>query len=174
MDFEDCRLPADSVLGEVGQGLHLGLRGFLDISRLGIAISALGLAHRALELALEFSKQRVTFGKPIASRQAVKLAIAEMASDIYAVDHAVMAAAEKYDGGESIEAEAAMCKLLGIEMVGRVTDRALRMHGGIGYTAAHKIERHYRDARALWFEEGTAEIQKIVVANTLLADGITW
>ena len=89
MVFEDCRLPADSVLGEVGQGLHLGLRGFLDVSRLGIAISALGLAHRALELAIDFSKQRVTFGKPIASRQAVKLAIAEMASDIYAVDHAV-------------------------------------------------------------------------------------
>jgi len=174
MVFDDCRLPADSVLGEVGQGLHLGLRGFLDVSRLGIAISALGLAHRSLELATEFAKQRVTFGKPIASRQAVKLAIAEMVSEIYAVDHAVMAAAAKFDRGESIEAEAAMCKLLAIEMVGAVTDRALRMHGGIGYTAAHRIERHYRDARALWFEEGTAEIQKMVVANDLLEHGVTW
>ena len=174
VDFDNCRLPGDSVLGGVGQGLHIGLRGFLDVSRLGIAMSALGLSLRALELAVEFSQQRVTFGKPIATRQAVKLQLAEMASEIYATDHAVMAAAEKFDRGESIEAEAAMCKLLGIELVGRVTDRALRLHGGIGYTAAHKIERHYRDARALWFEEGTAEIQKIVIANDLLANGIAW
>jgi alkylation response protein AidB-like acyl-CoA dehydrogenase len=174
MIFDDCRLPADSVLGGVGDGLHIGLRGFLDVSRLGIAVSALGLAIRALELALDFTQQRVTFGKPIASRQAVKLQLAEMASEIYAVDHAVMAAAAKFDRGESIEADAAICKLLGIEMVGHVTDRAIRLHGGTGYTASHKIERHYRDARALWFEEGTAEIQKIVIANDLLLNGMGW
>ena len=174
VEFKDCRVPADTVLGEVGQGLHLGLRGFLDVSRLGIAISAVGLALRSLELAMDFAKTRVTFGKPIASRQAVKLSIAEMGADIYAVDNAIMAAAHRFDAGESIEAEAAMCKLLAIDMVGRVTDRAMRVHGGLGYCEAHKIERHYRDARALWFEEGTAEIQKIVVANNLLKDGVTW
>jgi alkylation response protein AidB-like acyl-CoA dehydrogenase len=174
VDFQDCRLPKDSVLGGVGQGLELGLRGFLDVSRLGIAISAVGLATRTLELSLEFAVQRVTFGKPIASRQAVKLAIAEMASELYAVDNAIMAAAYKFDRGESIEAEAAMCKLLAIEMVGRVTDRAMRLHGGLGYCEVFKIERHYRDARALWFEEGTAEIQKIVVANDMLKNGIGW
>lgn len=174
MDLHDVRLPAESVLGGVDQGLYLGLRGFLDISRLGIAISALGLAMRSLEMATEFAKTRVTFGKPIATRQAVKLAIAEMASEIYAVDHAVMAAAHSFDAGESIEAEAAMCKLLAIEMVGHVTDRAMRMHGGLGYCEVFKMERHYRDARALWFEEGTAEIQKIVVANNVLKDGVTW
>lgn len=174
VDFKDCRLPADAVLGEVGQGLHLGLRGFLDVSRLGIAISACGLSLRALELAIEFAKQRVTFGKPIATRQAVKLSIAEMVSDIYALDNAIMAAAHRFDAGESIEAEAAMCKLLAIEVVGRVTDRAIRLHGGLGYCELHKVERHYRDARALWFEEGTAEIQKIVVANNVLESGVTW
>lgn len=174
MVFDNCRLPAEAVLGEIGQGLQLGLRGFLDISRLSIAISSLGLSIGAFELAVEFAKHRVTFGKAIATRQAVKLAIAEMGTDIYVLDQAVMAAANKYDRGESIEVEAAMCKLMGIDVVSRVTDRALGIHGGIGYTGAHRIERHYRDARALWFEEGTAEIQKIVAAGHLIDSGITW
>jgi alkylation response protein AidB-like acyl-CoA dehydrogenase len=170
--FEDARLPADAVLGQVGDGLTLGLRGFLDVSRLSIAVSCLGLARRAMSLATEFAQQRVTFGKPIAARQAVRLAIAEMAADIYAVQAAVTDAAARFDAGEAITAEAAMCKYLGLEMVGRVTDRALRMHGGIGYTRAHKIERHYRDARALWFEEGTAEIQRLVIADEVLRNGV--
>jgi alkylation response protein AidB-like acyl-CoA dehydrogenase len=172
--FEDARLPADAVLGQVGDGLTLGLRGFLDVSRLSIAVSCLGLARRAMDLATEFAKQRVTFGKPIAARQAVRLSIAEMAADIYAVQAAVTDAAARFDAGEAITAEAAICKYLGLEMVGRVTDRALRMHGGIGYTRAHKIERHYRDARALWFEEGTAEIQRLVIADEVLRRGVTF
>jgi alkylation response protein AidB-like acyl-CoA dehydrogenase len=172
--FEDCRLPADSVLGEVGQGLLLGLRGFLDVSRLSIAVSCLGLARQAMDLAVAFAKQRVTFGKPIAARQAVRLAIAEMAADIYSVQAAVDDASARFDRGEPITAEAAMCKYLGLEMVGRVTDRALRMHGGIGYTTEYRIERHYRDARALWFEEGTSEIQRLVIADDVLANGVNF
>jgi alkylation response protein AidB-like acyl-CoA dehydrogenase len=170
--FEDCRLPADAVLGQIGDGLVLGLRGFLDVSRLSIAVSCLGLAREAMDLAVAFAKERVTFGKPIAARQAVRLSIGEMAADIYSVQTSVDAAAAKYDRSESIAAEAAMCKYLGLEMVGRVTDRALRMHGGIGYTREHKIERHYRDARALWFEEGTSEIQRLVIADDLLRNGV--
>ncbi len=174
MIFEDARLPSDAVLGQVGDGLTLGLRGFLDVSRLSIAVSCLGLARRAMDLATEFSRQRVTFGKPIAARQAVRLSIAEMAADIYAVQSAVNDAAARFDAGQPITAEAAMCKYLGLEMVGRVTDRALRMHGGIGYTRAHKIERHYRDARALWFEEGTSEIQRLVIADEVMRNGVTF
>jgi alkylation response protein AidB-like acyl-CoA dehydrogenase len=174
MVFENARLPKDAVLGQVGDGLLLGLRGFLDVSRLSIAVSCLGLARRAMDLATEFAKQRVTFGKPIASRQAVRLSIAEMAADIYAVQSAVDDASRRYDAGEPITSEAAMCKYLGLEMVGRVTDHALRMHGGIGYTRAHKIERHYRDARALWFEEGTSEIQRLVIADEVLRNGLTF
>ncbi len=174
MVFENARLPTDAVLGEVGEGLMLGLRGFLDVSRLSIAVSCLGLARRAMDLATEFSRQRVTFGKPIAARQAVRLSIAEMAADIYAVQSAVNDAAARFDAGQPITAEAAMCKYLGLEMVGRVTDRALRMHGGIGYTRAHKIERHYRDARALWFEEGTSEIQRLVIADEVMCNGVTF
>jgi alkylation response protein AidB-like acyl-CoA dehydrogenase len=172
--FEDCRLPADAVLGEVGQGLMLGLRGFLDVSRLSIAVSCLGLARRAMDLAIDFAKQRVTFGKPIAVRQAVRLSVGEMAADIYAVQAAVDDASALFDAGEPITAQAAMCKYLGLEMVGRVTDRALRLHGGIGYTSEHRIERHYRDARALWFEEGTSEIQRLVIADEVLRNGVTF
>ncbi len=174
MVFENARLPAGAVLGEVGEGLALGLRGFLDVSRLSIAVSCLGLARRAMDLATEFSRQRVTFGKPIAARQAVRLSIAEMAADIYAVQAAATDASARFDAGQPITAEAAMCKYLGLEMVGRVTDRALRMHGGIGYTRAHKIERHYRDARALWFEEGTSEIQRLVIADEVMRNGVTF
>src|SRR5260370_36785398 len=174
MIFENARLPDDAVLGQVGEGLMLGLRGFLDVSRLSIAVSCLGLARRAMDLATEFSRQRVTFGKPIAARQAVRLSIAEMAADIYAVQTAVNDASARFDAGQPITAEAAMCKYLGLEMVGRVPDRALRMHGGIGYTRPHKIEQHYRDARALWFEEGTSEIQRLVIADEVLRHGVTF
>jgi alkylation response protein AidB-like acyl-CoA dehydrogenase len=172
--FEDCRLPATAVLGEVGQGLLLGLRGFLDVSRLSIAVSCLGLARRAMDLSTDFVGRRVTFGKPIAARQAVRLSIGEMAADIYAVQAAVDHASTLFDAGQPITAEAAMCKYLGLEMVGRVTDRALRLHGGIGYTQEHKIERHYRDARALWFEEGTSEIQRLVIADEILRNGVSF
>jgi alkylation response protein AidB-like acyl-CoA dehydrogenase len=168
MVFKDCRLPADSVLGKVGEGIEVGVRGFLDVSRLSIAVSCLAPAQRSLALAARFAKQRQTFGKPIADRQAVQTMLAEMAADIYAVRAAVKDCAARFDRDEVITPEAAMCKLLGLEMAGRVTDRALRIHGGIGYTAAHKVERHYRDVRALWFEEGTAEIQKLVVARDVL------
>ena len=174
MIFDNARLPKDAVLGAVGDGLTLGLRGFLDVSRLSIAVSALGLARRAFDLAVQFSQQRVTFGKPTAARQAVRLSIAEMAADIYSVQTAVTDASARFDAGLPITAEAAMCKYLGLEMVGRVTDRALRLHGGIGYTRAHTIERHYRDARALWFEEGTSEIQRLVIADELLRNGVTF
>jgi alkylation response protein AidB-like acyl-CoA dehydrogenase len=174
MIFDNARLPKDAVLGDVGSGLYLGLRGFLDVSRLSIAVSCLGLARRAMDLAVEFAEQRVTFGKPIAARQAVRLSVGEMAADIYAVQAAVNDASTRFDAGQPITAEAAMCKYLGLEMVGRVTDRALRLHGGIGYTRAHKIERHYRDARALWFEEGTSEIQRLVVADEVLRNGVTF
>jgi alkylation response protein AidB-like acyl-CoA dehydrogenase len=172
--LEDVRLGPEAVLGSVGQGLLLGLRGFLDVSRLSIAVSCIGLARRALELAINFTNQRVTFGKPISTRQAVRLSIGEMAADIYAVQAAVNEAASRFDAGEPITAEAAMCKYLGLEMVGRVTDRALRAHGGIGYTQEHRIERHYRDARALWFEEGTSEIQRLVIADEVLRNGVTF
>jgi alkylation response protein AidB-like acyl-CoA dehydrogenase len=140
----------------------------LEISRVFVASSSLGTAERALELSVEFSKGRVTFGKPIAERQAVQRYLAEMAVDVQALRMLLDDAAAKWDRGERIPAEASICKLFGLEAVGRVTDRALLVHGGIGYTRRHRIERLYRDARLNWLEEGTPTIQQLVIARELL------
>lgn len=169
LEFEDCLLPPDALLGQEGQGLQMVLRGFLDVSRISIATSCVGLAQRALELARDQARRRVTFGKPLAERQAIQFMLAEMAVDVQAARLLVREAARRVDAGEACTTEAAMAKLFGLEMVGRVTDKALRICGGIAYLRGHPMERIYRDARALWFEEGTAEIQKLVIARDLLS-----
>lgn len=172
LTFENVRVPTVNVLGEPGRGLEQ-MEQALEISRVFIAATALGTAERAFELSLEHAKTRVTFGKPIGRRQGVQRYLAEMATDIYALRHIIADAAEKWDRGLRIPAEASMCKLFGLEAVGRVTDRALLVHGGIGYTRKHRIERLYRDARLNWLEEGTPTIQYMVTANAFL-DGYDW
>jgi alkylation response protein AidB-like acyl-CoA dehydrogenase len=166
--FKDCFIPADQVLGEIGNGLAVAFEGFLDPSRLSIALSCVGLAQGALDQALAFSTRRETFGKLISSRQYIQGRLADMAVDIAAARALVMDVAARFDRGENISTEAAMCKYLGLEMVGRVTDHSIRIHGGVGYSEAYPIEQMYRDARGMWFEEGTAEIQKTVIAHGLL------
>jgi alkylation response protein AidB-like acyl-CoA dehydrogenase len=172
LTFRDVEVPSESVLGDHGRGLEQ-MDQALEFSRLLIAATSLGTAERALELSLEHAKQRVTFGKPIASRQSVQRYIAEMATDIYALRTIIDDAARKWDAGSRIPAEASMCKLFGLETVGRVTDRALLIHGGIGYTRKHRIERLYRDARLNWLEEGTPSIQELIIARRFL-DGYQW
>jgi alkylation response protein AidB-like acyl-CoA dehydrogenase len=172
LTFRDVEVPQDSVLGAHGRGLEQ-MEQALEISRLLIAATSLGTAERALELSLEYSKERITFGKPIAERQAVQRYLAEMATDVYALRHMIADAAQKWDAGLRIPAEASMCKLFGLEAVGRVTDRALLVHGGIGYTRLKRIERLYRDARLNWLEEGTPSIQQLIIAREFL-DGYSW
>ena len=172
LTFKDCRVPATNIMGTEGEGL-LQMTVALEVSRLFIAATSLGTAERALDLSLAFSKKRVTFGKPIAERQAVQTYLAEMATDIYALRAMVYDAARKADRGERIPAEASMCKLFGLEAVGRVTDRALLIHGGVGYTRKYPIERLYRDARLNWLEEGPPTIQQLVIARNFL-DGYRW
>jgi alkylation response protein AidB-like acyl-CoA dehydrogenase len=167
LTFEDVRVPAENLLGEEGRGVEQ-MEEALEISRLFIAATSLGTAERALELALEHARRRVTFGRPIAERQAVQRYLAEMATDVYALRHMLADAAAKADAGRRIPAEASMCKLFGLEAVGRVTDRALLVHGGIGYTRQHAVERLYRDARLNWLEEGTPTIQHLVIARQLV------
>lgn len=162
-------LPAANLLGEVGQGLEVAFS-FLEISRLSIAVGCLGLAQRFLELATEFAQSRVTFGKPIASRQTIQSYLAEMAVDVYALRSIVTAAGGKFDQGQAIVGDASIAKLFGLEAVGRVSDRGILVFGGIGYTRTYPVERMYRDARALWFEEGTPTIHKLVIARSLLGD----
>ena len=168
LEFREAPVPAEHLLGQEGEGLEIVLRGFLDQSRAAIAQSCVGIAQRSLELAAEFSKGRVTFGRPLAERQAIQMLLAEMATGIHAGRLLVMEAARRFDAGQPLAKEAAMAKVFCLEMVGEVTDRALRIFGGRGLTTAYPIERLYRDARALWFEEGTAKIQKTVIARDLL------
>lgn len=156
-------------LGEVGQGLEVALS-FLDYSRISLSICMVGLARRALDEAIAYARRRVTFGRPIAERESIRSLLAEMHADVAAAHALVVEAATAFDRGDPITTVAATCKLFCLEMVGRVTDRALRIHGGFGYTTDAAIERIYRDARGFWFEEGTAEIQRLVIARGVLGE----
>jgi alkylation response protein AidB-like acyl-CoA dehydrogenase len=170
LTFSDALVDARCLLGEEGQGLAR-MEEALEISRVFVAASSLGTAERALELSIDYAKQRVTFGRPIAQRQAVQRYLAEMATDVYALRQMLADAAAKWDAGQRIPAEASMCKLFGLEAAGRVTDRALLVHGGLGYTRTFPLERLYRDARLNWLEEGTPTIQQLVIAREVLRNG---
>ncbi len=172
IDLVNVRVPMTNIIGREGEGLAQ-MEELLEISRLFIAATSLGTAERAFELSLDFAKKRKTFGKPLAARQAIQRYIAEMGTDIYALRGMIADATTKWDAGRRIPAEASMCKLFGLEAVGRVTDRALLLHGGIGYTRKYPIERLYRDARLNWLEEGPPTIQMAVAAHTFL-NGYSW
>lgn len=172
LTFVDVRVPVTNLLGHQGFGLEQ-MEKELEISRLFIAATSLGTAERALELTIAHANRRKTFGKALAARQGIQRYIAEMATDVYALRNMIKDAAEKWDRGLRIPAEASMCKLFGLEAVGRVTDRALLTFGGIGYTRQYPIERLYRDARLNWLEEGTPTIQYLVAAGQMLK-GYEW
>jgi alkylation response protein AidB-like acyl-CoA dehydrogenase len=166
--YDGMRVSDEHRLGELGQGLEVALS-FLDYSRVSLSNCMVGLSQRALDEAAAFAKVRTTFGKPIAERQAMQVHLANMHADVNAGRGLVKTAAELCQAGEDFTAEAATAKLYCLNMIGRVTDLSLRMHGGYGYTKEAPIERIYRDARGFWFEEGTAEIQQLVVARHVLA-----
>lgn len=165
--YTDMVVPDTQRLGAIGQGLDVALS-FLDYSRVSLSNCMVGLAQRALDESIAFTKRRTTFGKPISERQAMQGHLATMHADVEAGRHLVRHAAALAERGEDYTAAAATAKLFNLNMVGRVTDLALRVHGGWGYTRQAAIERIYRDARGFWFEEGTAEIQQLVVARHLL------
>jgi alkylation response protein AidB-like acyl-CoA dehydrogenase len=165
--YRDCRVPADAVLGEKGKGLDVAF-GMLHLSRTSIAFCCVGLAQKMLELAIAYAKQRSTFGKLISTRQAVKDNLAQMATEIEAARLLAYRAAWKFDQGQEIVSDAAMAKLFAEQVLTRVSELALRIHGGVGYTRAYPLERHFRDARSFHFEEGTEEIQKLLIARQLL------
>jgi alkylation response protein AidB-like acyl-CoA dehydrogenase len=166
--FDRAPVPVANRLGAEGDGLGVALSGFLAPSRIAVAMTCVGLARRALELAIEYAQRRETFGKKIAKRQAIAFQLAEMATDIQAARALVMQSAHAWEAGGDANAASAMSKLFAVSMLQRVTDGALQVHGGIGYWSSSPIERIYRDARAQRFEEGTNEIQKTVIARDLL------
>lgn len=167
--FDNCRVPGENVIGQVGQGFATAMK-TLDDGRLTLSAAAIGMAQRALDLSAEYAKQRVQFGKPIAKQQAIQFMLADMATEIYAARSMLYDAAERSDRGENITKEASMIKLFASEMAGRVADAAVQIHGGMGWMRETIVERIYRDVRIMRIVEGTSEIQRIIISRQLLKD----
>jgi len=165
--FYDCRVPAENLLGKEGIGLRIGLSA-LDSGRMGIAAQAVGIAQAALEEGVQYAKQRRQFGVPIANHQAVAMMIADMATQVDAARLMVYKAAIRRDQGKPFSKEAAMAKLFASEASCKVTDLAVQIHGGYGYSKAYPVERYYRDARVTRIYEGTSEIHRMVIARGVL------
>ena len=164
--FENCRVPAENLLGEEGQGLKIALSG-LEGGRIGIGAQAIGMARAAFEAALAYSKERVAFGKPIFEHQALQFRLAEMATKIEVARQMVHHAASLKDAGRPCLKEAAMGKLFASEMAERVCSEAIQIHGGYGYVADFSVERIYRDVRVCQIYEGTSDVQKMLIARAL-------
>ncbi len=169
ISLEDCRVPAENLLGGEGRGAAVALHG-LDGSRIGIAAQAVGLSQQALELAVRYAKQREAFGKKISEFQAIQVMIADIATLAEASRLLTYKAANYYDRGLSYSKEAAMAKLFATEAANKIAYLALQIHGGYGYSKEYEIERLYRDARVMTIYEGTSEIQRLVIARNLMKE----
>lgn len=169
--FDNCRVPRENVIGGdamVGKGFKTAMK-TLDKGRLTMGASAVGSAQKLLELSLDYAKQRVQFGKPIANLQAIQIMLADMATQIYAARQMLYHAAWLRDQkGSAVIKEASMVKLFCTEMANRVADMAVQIHGGMGYMKDYPVERFYRDLRLTRIYEGTSEIQRLVIARELL------
>jgi alkylation response protein AidB-like acyl-CoA dehydrogenase len=168
MSFSDYRIPTSSLLGtEEGQGFRQVLDG-IEVGRVNVAARAVGLSTRAFEEAIKYSQERKAFGKPISQHQAIQIHLAEMGTSLEAARLMLYSAAEKKSAGERSDLEAGMAKLFASEACHEICLKALRVHGGYGYSKEFTIERLYRDAPFLLIGEGTSEIQKTVIARRLL------
>ena len=166
--FEDCRVPAENLLGTEGQGYRIALAN-LEAGRIGIGAQALGMARAAFEAALRYAHERETFGKPIFEHQAVNFRLADMATQMEAARQLVLHAASLRDAGRSCLKEASMAKLFATEMAERVCSDAIQIHGGYGYLADFPVERIYRDVRVCQIYEGASDIQRLVIGRALAA-----
>ncbi len=176
LKFTNMRVNKKYLLGQEGDGLHISIHS-LSVSRVHIAASNLGMAQRMLEISLQRAHDRVTFGKPIIERQAIRMKIADMATHIHALRTMVYDFAKDYEQdpkGEYIEEKAAMCKLFSIQVTKLCGDEMLEIFGGIGYfedCAYGPTERLYRDSRAMWLEEGTPTVQRITISRQTVKHG---
>ena len=168
--FEDCQVPAKNIIGGVeGKGFATAMK-VLEKGRITIAAVCVGTAQYATDLSISHAKQRVQFGKPIAANQAIQWMLADMAISIYAGRQMVHHTAWCRDQKQKVTQQAAMVKVFCTEMVNRVADSALQIHGGMGYMKESPIERIYRDMRLFRIFEGTSEVQRMVIARELLKD----
>ncbi|HEY5014556.1 MAG TPA: acyl-CoA dehydrogenase family protein [Acidimicrobiia bacterium] len=168
MVYDGHRVPAAALLGDPGRGLGYIL-GALEVGRINIAARAVGLARAAFDASLQYARERVTMGKPIAEHQAIQLKLAEMATKLEAARLLTRHAAERRQAGLRCDVEAGMAKLFASETAFEIATDAMRIHGGVGYTTELPIERYYRDAPLMLIGEGTNEIQRLVIARGLLS-----
>jgi len=165
--FSDCRVTREALLGGEGDGFKIAMQ-TLDGGRIGVSAQALGIAQAALDASVAYAKERVQFGKPIATLQAIQWMIADMATEIDAARLLVYRAASCVDNGRPYSTEGAMAKLFASETATRVAGKAIQIHGGYGYTESYPVERNYRDAKITELYEGTSEVQRMVIARSTL------
>ncbi|HSN69999.1 MAG TPA: acyl-CoA dehydrogenase family protein [Steroidobacteraceae bacterium] len=166
--FENCRIPADRLVGGTeGRGFHHAVGG-LELGRINVAARGVGLATAAFEDALRYSQTRKTFGKPICQHQAIQLKLADMATRVEAARLLVEQAARKYDTGQRCDLEAGMAKLFASEAAVENSLEAMRVHGGYSYSTDYDVERYYRDSPLMCIGEGTNEMQRVIIARQLV------
>lgn len=167
LSIENCFVPDSAVLGEVGQGFKIAMES-LTSGRLGVSCSCIGAADRLIEMSAAYAKERVTFGKPLAERQAIQWMLADSAVELAMARAYTYETLRRVEAKEDIGTAASICKLYCSEMVGRVADRAVQIHGGMGLVRGYPVERFYRDVRHYRVGEGSSEIQRMLIARDLL------
>ena len=166
INFDNCRIPAENLIGTEGEGYKIALGG-LEGGRIGIAAQSVGMARSAFDCALEYAKQRESFGQPIFNHQAVGFRLADCATKIEAARQLIWHAASLRDAGRPCLKEAAMAKLFASEMAEEVCSAAIQTLGGYGYVSDFPVERIYRDVRVCQIYEGTSDIQKLIIQRNL-------
>jgi len=166
INFEDCRIPAENLLGREGEGYKIALSN-LEGGRIGIAAQAIGMARAALEAAVRYAGERTSFGVPLNEHQAVAFRLADMATKVEVARQMVLHAASLRDAGQPCLREASMAKLFASEMAEQVCSDAIQIHGGYGYVDDFPVERIYRDVRVCQIYEGTSDVQRMVIARQL-------
>jgi alkylation response protein AidB-like acyl-CoA dehydrogenase len=168
--FEGYKTTDDQILGgETGKGFYQMMDG-VEVGRVNVAARACGIANRAFELAIAYSQQRETFGKPISEHQAILFRLAEMATKVETAHAMMVRAARQKDSGERNDVEAGMAKMVASEYCNEVVQDSFRIHGGYGYSKEYEIERLYREAAFMLIGEGTSDIQKMIIGRSLLKD----
>ena len=170
--LEDCRVPQEAVLGgQERQGFKTAMK-VLDRGRLHISAVCVGAAERLIRDSLSYALERRQFGEPIAQKQLIQAMLADSRAEAYAARCMITETARRKDRGEDVSTDAACCKMFASEMVGRVADRAVQIHGGAGYIEDYGIERFYRDVRLFRIYEGTTQIQQVVIARNMIAEAL--
>jgi acyl-CoA dehydrogenase len=168
--LDDCRVPAASILGgREGQGFKTAMK-VLDRGRLHISAVCVGAAERLIRDSLAYAIDRKQFGGPLSDKQLIQAMLADSKAEAYAARCMVEETARRKDAGQKVTTEAACCKMFASEMVGRVADRAVQIHGGAGYMADYAVERFYRDVRLFRIYEGTTQIQQLLIARNMISD----